>query len=282
MGVSPKRGRTRCSTGATAPRSHRSRTTAGGRHEPSPPDGSSTGVRPPCAAWPAMASGRGASEPTQSRGSGRTVTLREQAFEHRWRGLLIAREWYCRARMPSTTKASRRDLPLICLLFSIFLAFGAGALSLDAWSNEPPAAGQLASVSGRVVDAYRKKGSGKGRPQVHLLVQAADGLHDFARDDMSPAISGALAVRKGDDVVALVQSGSIAQPADSLWELRKNSIALLRYEDVANQVGAEIRRESAMRNFLGGVAVLLLIAALALRRTFGAWRDPATASARRT
>ena len=188
--------------------------------------------------------------------------------------------------MPSTTKATRRDLPLICLLFSLFLAFGAGALSLDAWSNEPPAAGQLVPVSGRVVDAYRKKGSGRGRPQIHVLVQAADGLHDVARDDLSPAISGALAVRKGVDVVALVQLGSIAQPADSLWELRQSGVTLLRYEDVVNQVGAEIRRESATGNFLGGVAVLLLIAALALalalRRIFGAWRDPSTASVRRT
>ena len=229
-----------------------------------------------------MKSGRGASEPTQSRNPGRTVTLREQAFGHQWQGILVAREWYRRARMSSTTKATRRDLPLICLLFSIFLAFGASALSLDARSNEPPAAGQLASVSGRVIHAYRKKGSGKGRPQVHLLVQAADGLHDFARDDLSPAISGALAVREGDNVVALVQPGSIAQPADSLWELRQNGITLLRYEDVASQVGDEIRREAAMRNFLGGVAVLLLIAALALRRAFGAWRDPATASVPRT
>jgi hypothetical protein len=186
------------------------------------------------------------------------------------------------ALMPSTTRATRRDLPLVCLLFSILLAFGAGALSFDVWSSEPPATGQLVSVSGRVVNEYRKKGTGKGRPQVHLLVEAADGLHDLARDDLSPAISGALAVRQGDDVVALVQPGSIAQPADGLWELRRNGVTILRYEDVAYQVGAEIRRESVMRNFLGGVAVLLLIAAPALRKNFGAWRDPATASVRRT
>ena len=184
--------------------------------------------------------------------------------------------------MPSPTKLTRRDLPLLCLLFSIFLAFGAGALSFDAWSNEPPAKGQLAEISGRVVDAYRKKGSGKGRPQVHLLVDAAYGLHDLARDDLSPAISGALAVRKGDDVVALVQPGSIAQPADDLWELRRNGVAILRYEDVAYQVDAQIQRESVIRNFLGGVATLLLIAALALRKNFGAWRDPVTVAIRRT
>ena len=164
--------------------------------------------------------------------------LREQTPPIDGGGLLVAQECYRRAHMPSTTKATRRGLPLICLLFSIFLAFGAGALSLDAWSNESPAAGQLVQVSGRVVDAYRKKGSGKGRPQVHLLVQAADGLHDVAHDDLSPAISGALAARKGDDVVALVQLGSIAQPADSLWELRKSGVTLLRYEDVANPMKA--------------------------------------------
>ena len=132
------------------------------------------------------------------------------------------------------------------------------------------------------MDAYRKNASGKGRPQVHLLVEAADGLHDLERDELSPVISRALAVQKGDDVVALMQYGSIAQPADRLWELRRGGIPLLRYEDVANQVGAEIQRESAMRNALGGIAMLLLIAALALRRTFGAWRDSVPASVRRT
>lgn len=175
--------------------------------------------------------------------------------------------------MRSQTKATRRDLPLICLMVSVWAAIGTVGFVFAAWLSVPPTIGELVSVSGRVVDAYVKKDSGKGRRQVHVLVQASDGLHDLAQDDLSTAIDQVLNVLKGNDVVALVQLGSIAQPVDRLWELRRDGTTLLRYQDTVDAVEGINRRGSELPKYLGGLAVLFLVGALTLRRRFGAWRE---------
>jgi len=175
--------------------------------------------------------------------------------------------------MPATTRLTRHDLPAVCLLISAWAALGGGAFAVVGWSSKPPTIDQLASIQGRVVDAYLKRGSGKGRPQVHVLVEASDGVHDLSRDNMSPAISRVLTVQKNDAVAALVQSGSIAQPTDILWELRRGNTAILRYQDVADQVASENRRATKTAMWFGSLGALFFIAAVTLRVRFGAWRE---------
>ena len=175
--------------------------------------------------------------------------------------------------MPAIFRPTLRDLPTIFLLISAWAALGGGAFAVVGWSSEPPPINRLESVQGRVVDAYLKKGFGKGRTQVHVLVEASDGLHDLARDNTSQAIFHVLTVRKNDTVIALVQSGSIAQPADTLWELQRGNAAILRYQDVADQVASENRRAATMAMCFGSLGALSFIAAIALRAHFGGWRE---------
>jgi hypothetical protein len=171
---------------------------------------------------------------------------------------------------PRASRLTRRDLPALCLLAAASTAVVASGCFLVAWLGEPPSHDELVPVSGHVADTFLRT-SGKGHSQVHLLVQAADRLHDLAQDASNLTL-GLLQVPKGAEVAALVRYGSIAEPADQLWELHRGDATLLTYDSLARR--ADGIRQDASRNgwAVGGMAVVLLAVGWALRRRFGGWR----------
>ena len=140
------------------------------------------------------------------------------------------------------------------------------------WIDQPPPYGQLVGVSGLVVDTFLLKG-GKNHSKVHLLIQAANGLHDCVQEASNLTVP-LLNVPKGADVSALVRYGAIANPGDQLWEFRTGNVKLLKYENLVDREDEMNQRTSLAIWAFGLLAIIFLGAAMILRRKFGGWREP--------
>jgi hypothetical protein len=171
-------------------------------------------------------------------------------------------------------KISLRDAPVLCLSAAVFAALFMMGLRLAAWAAQPPTLSELVVVPGEVIDHFVRK-SGKGHAQLHLIVQAADGLHDCAQDATSLTLP-LMNLQKGAEVVASVRYGSVAAPEDRLWELDISGDRLLKYESLVYRADQESQRMSSVARYFGIFAILILVVALVLRREFGSWRNSST------
>ena len=161
-------------------------------------------------------------------------------------------------------------MPMLLLLLAGWAALAMAGCLVLASDEEPPRREELVAVSGQVFDTFLRRAR-KGHSQVHVLVQGRDGTHDLAQD-ASPFTLGLLNLPKGAAVSALVLPGSIAEPADRLWELRRGDLSLLSYESLVDVQSRRSRRASVAGQAFGVLAALALGAALIFRRRFGSWR----------
>ena len=166
---------------------------------------------------------------------------------------------------------TRRDLPALCLLMAAWAFLAAVGFQVIAQDAEPPPYGELVATSGQLTNAFVMKRSGKGHSEVHILIQAADGLHDCAQETSKLTLS-LLNVAKGTEVAALFLAGSIDEPVHGLWALRSGHTVLLSYESLADQAAQKTRHATLAGRAFAAFAILSLLGALILRREFGAWR----------
>jgi hypothetical protein len=60
---------------------------------------------------------------------------------------------------------------------------------------------------------------------------------------------------------------------DWYWEIQRDGQLVLSYEETEQYLKQRLLRSEKAAGFMGGLAGLLLVAAVVLRKRFGAWRD---------
>jgi hypothetical protein len=127
-------------------------------------------------------------------------------------------------------KATRRELPALFLIYGAI--FAAGALGLPfAASRDLAKKSDLHSISGSVQSAPRTTISGKAGTKLHIFIRGNDGLHHLTQDDLSRDVPQIMDLRAGDNVIARVKHDSLGRDLDWLWELQRDGITILSYED---------------------------------------------------
>ena len=107
---------------------------------------------------------------------------------------------------------------------------------------------------------------------MHLLLQSADGAHDLVQDDLTHEAPEIAALQPGEHVVARVQYGSVAFPAQSLWELKTASHTVLSYATTYAHAKREKASSQTAAIVFGAASAVALSVGLLLRVHSGAWR----------
>jgi len=115
--------------------------------------------------------------------------------------------------------------------------------------------------------------SGKAGRKLHILIRGNDGLHHLTQEDLSDDVPGVMALRAGDRVTARVRHDPFGRDLDWLWELRRDGVVILSYEDTYRYFERVHVADLRLAHWTGILAVGLFALAVLLRRHFGAWRD---------
>ena len=105
---------------------------------------------------------------------------------------------------------------------------------------------------------------------VHVVVDVNGGINDFKQDvGIVSSAPGLLDLQKGNDVIVLVEPRT--SDLDRLWQLKSGTTTVLSYEETRSYV-VRVYGHPAFWDRL--IALVLLVAAFALRRQFGTWSQP--------
>jgi hypothetical protein len=168
-------------------------------------------------------------------------------------------------------KASRRDLPSLCMIFCVI--FGAAAIALPFGANLDLAKeSDLRSTSGLVEDVYRTNRP-KAGPKLHILIRMDGRLHHLTQDDLSQDVPALLGLEAGDSVTARVKGDFLGRDLEWLWELQRDGVTILSYEDTFRFVERRNARTREAAHWAGLFALGLFVVAILLRMHFGVWRD---------
>jgi hypothetical protein len=124
-------------------------------------------------------------------------------------------------------------------------------------------------ISGEVVLILHTRG-GKTTPRLDIFVRCSDRLHHLTEDDLTKDVPALKALRQGDLITAMVQSG---RDLDLLWELRRNGTMLLSVEETTQYFEHRKARDLRIASAIALLSVALLTLGVVLRRYFGAWYD---------
>ena len=168
-------------------------------------------------------------------------------------------------------KATRRVLPTLFLVYgAILAAFALGwplAANLDLASKS-----DLHSIAGAVQSAPRTTFSGRAGTKLHIFINGNDGLHHLTQEDLSRDVPQIMDLRAGDNVIALVKHDSFGRDLDWLWELQRDGITILSYEDTYRCLQRRNAKMAKLAHWAGALSPGLFAVAIVLRR-FGARRD---------
>jgi hypothetical protein len=170
-------------------------------------------------------------------------------------------------------KSNRDDAPLVCVVISVAIAILAITLRY-AWRLELVERAELQALSGRVVEVYRTNPT-KGRPTLHILVDANNRRHHLLQEDLSCCVPGVLSLRDGDAVRALSQPDVLGRNLEWVWELECRGRMLFSYDDVLRFKIARGERLKPMTYGCGVVAVAAAGLGGLLRYRRGTWRGAA-------
>lgn len=173
--------------------------------------------------------------------------------------------------MPSRRKATSRDLPALLLLFGVIFAFVALALSFGTNLGIAKRS-DLHRVSGTVLSVSRTF-VGKAGQKIQIFVRDGGPVHHLTQDDLSYDVPALRSIHSGDNVTALVKSDLLGRDLEWFWELQRDGVAILTYEQTRSFIERERERSLAIARWAGGLSIALLFAAILLRRRFGGWRD---------
>lgn len=169
-------------------------------------------------------------------------------------------------------KPTRRDLPALCLIYGVI--FAAAVLGLPLAANLDLARkSDLRAIVGTVQSSPRTTASGKAGTKLHIVIRANNGLHHLTQHDLSQEVPGIMDLQAGDNVTALVKRDSLGRDLDWLWELKRDGMTILSYEDTYRYLQRRNARMRELAHWAGALSLGLFAVAILLRRHFGAWRD---------
>lgn len=164
-----------------------------------------------------------------------------------------------------------RNLPTLFMCLGVLFALAAIAIPILA-GNDLAKENDLQIVSGWIVRApYITTSHGD---RVNLWIRGSDGIHHVYQEDLSGLvpglINGTLNLRVGDKVIARVQPNGVLG-WNRLWEMQRNGTTIVSYQDTHLAVERLNRRYLLSAPWMAGIAFIFLLAAIFLRRRFGAW-----------
>ncbi len=169
-------------------------------------------------------------------------------------------------------KPTRRDLPALCLVYAAIFAVSAIGLPFAA-NCDLAKKSDLHPVAGSVEGAPRMTVTGKAGTKLHIFIRASDGLHHLTQDDLSSDVPQIMHLHVGDNVIAHVKYDPFGRDLDWLWELQRDGVTILSYEDTSQYFQRRNERVGKIAEWAGVLSLGLFAGAILLRRRFGSWRD---------
>ena len=173
--------------------------------------------------------------------------------------------------MGTHRRATRRDLPALCLIYGVILAFAALALPLGA-KLDLAKRSELHSISGTVRDTSRTNLS-KAGPKLHIFVQDSNRLHHLTQDDLSYEVPAVRSLRAGDSVTVLVRRDFLGRNLEWVWEVQRDGVTILSYDQTQGFLEQTKQRMEAIALWASVLSIGTFMVAVFLRMHFGAWRD---------
>lgn len=167
-----------------------------------------------------------------------------------------------------------RNLPQLFLILGVLFALAAITIPILA-DNDLAEQNELQTVSGSIARApYRT--TSHGDTVINIWIRGSDGLHHIYQEDLSGLVPGlinrTMDLRVGDNVIARVQPNGVLG-WNRLWEMQRNGITILSYQDTHLSIERLNRRYLLSAPWAAGLAFVFFLAAILLRRRFGACTD---------
>jgi hypothetical protein len=171
----------------------------------------------------------------------------------------------------SKRRATRRDLPMLFLVESVFTCLIAILLS-PFFPNEPLVSNaDLQPLSGTVRQVFHRHG--RAGNYFNLSVQAVDGNHHLTQEDLlSETIPAMDRFVPGDQVAARVKRDP-RKNLDWCWELVRNGQTILTYGQTYDYLQRMRARDWKISQIALALSGILLSCAFLLRFYFGGWVD---------
>lgn len=171
----------------------------------------------------------------------------------------------------ATFETRLRNLPALCLVESIIFAAAALALPFGA-SLDMAKKSDLHLISGSVINVYRTNLS-KAGPKLHILLRVSNRVHHLTQDDLFQNVPELGSLRAGDNVTALVRSDSFGRDLEWVWEIERDKVTLLSYDETQRFLEHEKERLSEIARWAGMISPGLFFLAILLRMHFGTWSN---------
>jgi len=168
-------------------------------------------------------------------------------------------------------KATRRDLPALCVIYGVIFAFAALALPFGA-RLDMAKRNELHSISGTVQDMSRTDPP-KTSPKLHILLKTGNRLHHLIQNDLSYDVPAVRSLRVGDNVTALVRRDFFGRNLEWVWEVQRDGVTILSYDQTQRFLEHARERTQGIACWAGILSIGIFAVAIVLRMHFGAWRD---------
>jgi hypothetical protein len=173
--------------------------------------------------------------------------------------------------MPARRSLTVRDMPTLFVLFGGILAAGAVGIPLAEQldlANEH----DLVAVSGQVDRIYVTNRPRAGR-NLQIALRSSDRVHNLTQEDMSAVIPAIGSIKPGDEIDARVSHDTVGRNLEWIWVLNRDGKTIVSYQDTENFLQALHSRTRWFTYGTGLSSICLIVAGVAMRRRFGAWRD---------
>jgi hypothetical protein len=170
-------------------------------------------------------------------------------------------------------KTTRRDLPFLCLIYSVPFAFAALALPFGA-SLDMAKKSELHSLSG-TVQSISRTDLPKAGPKLHIFVTERNRLHHLTQDDLFYDVPELRTLRAGDNVTALVRRDFFGRNLEWVWEVQRDGVTILSYDQTQESLERRKAQVQVVAHWAGLLSIGLFVVAILLRMHFDTWQDSA-------
>lgn len=175
--------------------------------------------------------------------------------------------------MKAKLKATRGDLPALCLIYGALFAFAAFALPFGA-KLDLAKKSELYPLSGTLQNISRTS-SGKGGTKLNISVWDGNRLRHLTQDDLFYDVPALRSLRAGDNVTALVRRDFFGRDLEWVWEVQCDGRTILSYEQTQGFLEQQRKQMEVIALWAGMFAIGLFVLSVLLRIHFGVWRDSA-------
>jgi hypothetical protein len=164
-----------------------------------------------------------------------------------------------------------RDMPTVFVIFGGILAAGTVGIPF-AERLDMPSERDLVSVSGQVVSIDFTNRPKAGR-KLQIALQSSDRILNLTQEDMSAAIPVIASIKPGNKIDARVRHDLFGRDLEWLWVLNRDGKTLVSYQETEHFLQVFHARTIWLTYGAGLLSVCLIVAAVAMRLRFGAWRS---------